>query len=179
MTGSIRACYRARVKRWPTISLALLAGTAFALSVQGGRWWVIDTAEIGPFGMRVCTLGTCTSGSLANVGGDPTWMRFGIATWAAGLLVALAVLVLAARVAAKKLPRLVAKLTLSATLTAALAGVGFLLKFPDDRMPAAELARGVVLFAIAIPLAAAAAITVLRARETPTQRRVAAVDTPG
>jgi hypothetical protein len=71
--------------------------------------------------------------------------------------------VLAARVAAKKVPRLAAKLTLSASATAALAGIGFLVKFPDDRMPTAELARGTVLFAIAIPLAVLAAITVLRA----------------
>ena len=91
-------------------------------------------------------------------------MRFGVATWGAGLIVALVLLVLAARVAANKVPRLAAKLTLSATATATLVGIGFLLKFPDDRMPTAELARGTLLFAIAIPLAVLAAITVLRAR---------------
>jgi hypothetical protein len=89
-------------------------------------------------------------------------MRFGIATWGAGLIATFVLLVLAARVAAKKIPRLAAKTTLVATATAAIVGLLFILKFPDERLPAAELARGAVFYVVAIVLAVLAAISVLR-----------------
>lgn len=165
MTGPRLLAECARVPtRWPTILLALLATTAFAWSVQGGRWWVIDIAELGPFGARVCNDSGCTSGELASFGGGPQWMRFGMATWGAGLIAGFVLLVMAARVAARNVPRLAARTVVVSLATAAIVGGLFVAKFPDDRLPPADLARGALLYAIAIVLGALAAVSVLRTK---------------
>ena len=149
--------------RWLVIACALAAACAFAFSVQLGRWWAIgDVAEIGPFGSRHCFgAGECKLSSLDWVGGGDRWMRLGMATWAGGLVATFMLVVMSARLAAKAVPRLVAKSVLVAIATAALAATFFIATFPG--VEAASFARGVWLFALGIGLALTAAIGVLRA----------------
>lgn len=149
--------------RWLVVALALLAACTFAFSVQLGRWWAIGDVEIGPFGSRHCFGGgDCKLSGLTWVGGGDRWMRLGMATWAGGLVAAFMLVVMAAGLAAKRVPRLVAKSVLVAIATAALAGTVFVVQFPG--VEGAGLARGAWLFVLAIALALAAAISVLRVR---------------
>jgi hypothetical protein len=146
--------------RWLTVVLALLAAAAFALATHGGRWWSIgDTASIGPFGSQ-STFGG--AGRLSWAGGDERWVRFGIATGAGGLIAMFALLLVAGAVAANRVPRLAARMTLVAIATAGLAATGFVAMRPDSGLPF-TLDRGVALFGAAIILGAVAAIRVLRA----------------
>ncbi len=143
---------------------ALLSAIAFAMSVQGGRWWAMEGVEVGPFGTRRCFSGSCSSTGLSWLGGSERWMRTGIATWAAGLLAVAVLVVIAGAIAAKRAPRLAAKLAVMTIATAAIAGGLFVAQFPSAYAPAAELARGVWLFIAAIVLGAVAAISVLRTK---------------
>ena len=155
--------------RWLVIALALAAACAFAFSVQLGKWWAIgDVAEIGPFGSRHCFgAGECKLGDIGWVGGGDRWMRLGMATWAGGLVTTFMLVVMSARLAAKALPKLVAKSVLVSIATASLAGTAFVATFPG--VEGAGLARGAWLFMLGIALALAAAISVLRA-PTPVAR---------
>lgn len=148
--------------RWLVVALALAAACAFMFSVQLGRWWAIgDVAEIGPFRSKHCFGGgECQAAGLAWVGGGDRWMRLGMATWAGGLVAAFMLVVMAARLASNKLPKLVAKSVLVSIVTASLVGTIFLATFPG--MEGAHLARGAWLFFVAIVLALGAAISVLR-----------------
>lgn len=149
-------------RRWIVIALALAAACAFAFSVQLGRWWVIGDVEIGPHGSKHCFgVGDCKVTDLVWVGGGDRWMRLGMATWAGGLVAAFMLVVMSARLAANKVPKLVAKSVLVALATASLAGTVFVVQFPG--VEGASLARGAWLFTLAIALALAAAISVLRA----------------
>lgn len=123
---------------------------------------MIGDVEIGPHGSRHCFgAGECKLADLAWVGGGDRWMRLGMATWAGGLVATFMLVVMSARLAAKKVPRLVAKSVLVAIATASLAGTVFVVQFPG--VQGASLARGAWLFTLAIALALAAAISVLRA----------------
>jgi hypothetical protein len=146
--------------RWLVIVLALGAACAFAFSVQLGRWWVLGEVEIGPRGSSHCFgSGPCKVADL-SWGGD-RWMRLGMATWAGGLVTVFMLIVMAARLAARKLPKLVAKSVLVSIATASLAGTAFVATVPGAQ--GAGLARGAWLFVLGIALALAAAIWVLRA----------------
>lgn len=145
--------------RWFVVAIALVAASAFALSVQAGRWWVIGEVEIGPFGTRSPFGGP---GDLGWAGGSARWERFGVATWAAGLIAMFVLLVLAGAVAARRVPRLAARTTLVAIGTATLVGIAFLMSRPDHGLPF-ELARGTYLFAGAVIAGTLVAIRVLRA----------------
>jgi hypothetical protein len=149
--------------------LALLAGIAFSLSVWGGRWWVIaDAAEVGPFGGKRCHFDkTCEPAGLTWLGTELRWIRIGMATWAAGLISTLLVVVMAAAFAARRVPRLVAKMVLVSIATGTIVGVWFFLGFPNAEYPAAEIDRGVPLFFGATLLGAIAAMLALRARPDP------------
>lgn len=149
---------RALKHRWFIVALALVAASAFALSVQAGRWWSIGDVEIGPFGSRSPFGGL---GSLSWAGGSARWERFGAATGAAGLIAMLVLVVVGGAVAAHRVPRLAARTALVAIATATLAAAGFIATRPDNALPF-ELARGVVLFALAVVLGIAAALGVLR-----------------
>ena len=148
--------------RWGIIALALLSASAFALSVQGGRWWSVMNVEIGPFGSRRCFGNECGPAGLGWVGAGEGWSRLGMATWAGGMVSMAVLVVLAAALAAKRVPRLVAKLALSAIATATLAGALFAAKFPG--VDGAGIDRGLPLFGVAIALGAASAILTLRMR---------------
>jgi len=152
-------------RRWLIVALALLAALAFAFSVQLGCWWSIGDVQIGPFGSRHCFGGgDCKLASLAWVGGGDRWIRLGMATWAGGMVSTLVLVIMAAGLAAKRVPRLVAKSLLVAVATAALAGTVFVAQFPGVR--GASLDRGAWLFAGAVLLAIIAAVSVLRAPRT-------------
>jgi hypothetical protein len=149
--------------KWLVVAVALAAACVFALSVQLGRWWAIaDVAEIGPFRSKHCFGGgECQGAGLAWLGGGDRWIRLGMATWAGGLVTAFMLVVMAARLAANAIPKLVAKSVLVSIATASLAGTAFVATFPG--MEGAQLARGAWMFFGAIVLALAAAISVLRA----------------
>ncbi|HLL21581.1 MAG TPA: hypothetical protein VK427_05590 [Kofleriaceae bacterium] len=149
--------------RWLVVALALAAACAFAFSVQLGRWWALGDVEIGPFGSRHCFgVGECKLGGLAWVGGGDRWMRLGIATWGAGLVSAFMLVVLAAGLAAKRVPKLVAKSVMISLGVAALTGTAFVVTYPG--VEGAAPARGVVIFVVAFVLALAAAVLVLKTR---------------
>jgi len=149
--------------RWIVCALALAAACAFAFSVQLGGWWSIGDVEIGPFGSRHCFgEGDCKLAGLAWVGGGDRWMRLGMATWAGGLVSMLMLVIMAAALAAKRIPKLVAKSVLVACATASLAGTVFVATFPG--VEGAHLSRGAWLFVAAIVVAIASAVTVLRAK---------------
>jgi hypothetical protein len=157
-------------RRWLVVVLALAAACAFLFSVQLGKWWVIGDSEIGPHGLRLCFgEGDCKVGSLLLFGGGDRWMRLGMATWAAGLVSSFMLVVVAARLAAKRVPKLAAKSVLVAIATSLLTGGFFVAMFPGAN--GASFARGALLFVVGIVLALVAAISVLRAAAQPAQPR--------
>jgi hypothetical protein len=145
--------------RWIVVALALAAASAFALSVQGGRWWLIGDVELGPFGSHSPFRG---AGSLSWAGGGVRWQRFGMATGAAGLIATLVLVAMAGGLAANRIPRLAARTALVAIATAALVGLGFVAMRPDGF--AFVAGRGLALFAAAVVAGTCAAIAVLRVR---------------
>ena len=145
--------------RWLVVALALASASAFALSVQAGRWWSIGDVEIGPYGSRSPFGGP---GDLSWAGGSARWERFGVATWAGGLVAMFVLVVVAGAVAANRIPRLAAKTALVAIVTAGLVAIAFVATRPDNGLPF-TLDRGVVLFAVAVVAGAAVGIGVLRA----------------
>jgi hypothetical protein len=148
--------------RWLIVAIALIAGIAFAISVWGGRWWVIVDAEVGPYGAKRCFDKSCEPAGLNWLGGGERWMRIGMATWAAGLISTFLLVVQAAGVAARRVPRLVAKMVLVSTATAAIVGGWFLVGFPSADFPAATIDRGAVVFIAGVILGALSAVFVLR-----------------
>jgi hypothetical protein len=145
--------------RWFVVALALAAASAFALSVQAGRWWSIGEVELGPSGSRSPFGGP---GELSWAGGSARWERFGVATWAGGLMAMFVLVVLAGAVAANRVPRLAARTALVAIATAGLAAIAFVAARPDNGLPFA-IGRGVILFAVAVVAGVIAAASVLRA----------------
>jgi len=151
------------------IAIALGACIAFAMSVQGGGWWMIGDTEVGPFGSQRCFDGGCTPAGLNWVGAGERWARIGMGTWAGGLIAAFVLVVMSAALAAKRIPRLAAKTVLVSVITAMLAGGWFALQFPRGDYPAAELGTGALLFVAAIVLGATSAILVLRGKPLATE----------
>jgi hypothetical protein len=147
--------------------MALGSAILFAMSVQGGRWWTIgEVAEVGPFGTKRCFAnGDCEPSGMSWLGASDRWVRTGMGTWAAGLMCTLLLVVLAAALAAKRMPRLVAKTAMVSIVTALIVGVLFVATYPGGDLGESSLARGALLFVVAIALGAIAAIRVLR---TPT-----------
>ncbi|HEX2687740.1 MAG TPA: hypothetical protein VHN14_14035 [Kofleriaceae bacterium] len=160
MVGSGDQNARALKHRWFVVALALVAASAFALSVQAGRWWSIGDVEIGPFGSHSPFGGP---GSLSWVGGSARWERFGVATWAGSLLAMFVLVVMAGAVAANRVPRLAARTALVAIATAGLAAIAFVAARPDHGMPFV-IGRGMVLFAAGVTAGVIGAVGVLRAR---------------
>lgn len=146
--------------RWLLVAGALIAASAFALAVQGGRWWSIGDVAVGPLGARSAFGGL---GGLSWAGGSARWDRFGVATFAAGLIAMFVLIVVAGALAANRIPRLAARTALVAIATAALAGTAFVIARPHNALPF-ELGQGVPLFAAAVVLGAFVAVSVLRAR---------------
>ena len=147
------------MRRWIVVAFALVGASAFALSVQVG-WWSLVEASIGPFGTRRCFAGDCREAGLAWLGGGDLWMRSAVAARVAGY-VAMAVLVgLAGAVAARRVPRLVARTSLVAIATAIVAGGYFFGAFPG--LAGAGIDLGAPLFGVGIVAGIAAAVGVLK-----------------
>jgi hypothetical protein len=145
--------------RWSLVAASLAAAAGFALSVQGGRWWSVSDVTVGPLGARSPFGGI---GGFAWAGGSAQWERFGIATYAAGVIAMLVLIFVAGALAARRVPRLAARTALVAVGVAALVGSRFAAAVPSNGLPF-ELDRGFWLFIGAIVVGAVAAASVLRA----------------
>ena len=145
--------------RFITIALAIAAATGFALAVQSA-WWSVGEVVIGPYGARHCFGGECRESGIAWIGGSDLWMRSTVASRAGGYITMFFLVVLGGAVAAKRIPRLAARGSIAAIVTAAATGGYFAFAFPG--IQGAELGRGIFLFVIAILSGLAAAILVLR-----------------
>ncbi len=117
--------------RIATVILALGAASAFAIAGAGLPWWSMSDVSIGPTYSMRCFGGDCERIALDWVG-DPSWSRFGVATWAAGLIAAACAIVLAAAVASRRTGRLAAKVTIMSASCATAAGGAFVGTFPGD-----------------------------------------------
>ncbi len=142
-----------------TVILAVAAAVAFALAVQS-PWWSIGEVDIGPFGTHRCFGGECRASGLAWIEGSELWARSALATRVAGYIAMFVLLMFAGARAAKREPRLVARASLSAIITAAVAGGYFATAFPG--VTGASLGPGLWFFAGAIIAGAAAVIVFLR-----------------
>jgi hypothetical protein len=153
---------RAVRARWFIVGIAVVAAAAFAISVQAGRWWSVEGFEIGPTGSYRCFGGECKSTGLGWIGGSERWMRTGTGVWTAGMLSMLSLLVVAGAVAARRVPRLAAKVALVSMATAAVTGALFVSQFPG--VQGATLDRGFPLLGAAIALGTTACVAMLRRR---------------
>lgn len=156
-----RTHVRSRRRIVPLI-LALAGATAFAISVQAA-WWSAGEVSIGPFGARHCFGGECRETGLSWIGGSEMWMRSGVAARAGGYIAMFVLIIVAGALAAKRIPRLMAKASLVAIITATASAGYFLFAFPG--VNSATIGAGMVLFGAAIVLGVAAAITTLRIPE--------------
>jgi len=151
------------LRRVLAIVVALVGAAGFAISVEGGRWWVIGSSVgIGTTTTERCFGGECGFGSLSWTGGSELWQRAGFATYAAGLCASLALVALAGALAAKRVGRLIAAVAGVAVLTAIVAGATFYSSRPA--LPGAELGRGSYAFALALGFGIAASLVTLTAR---------------
>jgi hypothetical protein len=130
--------------------------------VQALPWWTVpDVLEIGP--RHQCfNSGDCIPTGMSWVKGSAQWERFGVATWGAGLVAAMVLVLLAAAIAAGRIPKLLSQMTIVAVLTALVAATIFIAKFPG--VPGAELGLGALLYACAMVLGATSAVAMLRHR---------------
>jgi len=145
--------------------LALAAASAFALAVQSA-WWSAGEVSIGPFGARHCFGGECRESGLTWLGGTDLWMRAGVAARAAGYIAMFVLVVLAGGLAAKRIPRLMARCSIVSIVTAAATGGYFALQFPDAVLGSVRtFGIGLFLFGGAIALGVAAAVFTLRMPE--------------
>lgn len=149
------------MRRWLLGLLGLAGAGAFAVSVQAGKWWVIEGAvEIGPHKSWRCFSGDCVPAGMSWIGAGPQWERFGIATWASGLLSAFLLIILSATVASGRAPKLLSKMVLVSMVTALLASTMFIAKFPG--LEGAGLDRGAWLYIVGMVLGSTIAISTLR-----------------
>lgn len=147
--------------RWIAIGLALLGAICCALS-SIEAWWVAGEVTIGPYGSHHCFGGDCQSAGLSWTGGTDLWMRSAIATRAAAIIGSVLLIVLAGALAARRVPRLVARTTLVALATALATGSYFFAKFPP--LGSERLGPGPFCYAGGIVVGLVAAVLVLRAR---------------
>jgi len=146
--------------RWPFVAIAVISAALLAISVWVGNWWTVGGLEIGPFGAHECFGGECRPTTMP--GAPQLWQRCGTAVWAGGLLSMILLLGIAAGLAANRVPRTLAKSSLTAIATTAVAGAYFIIKLPA---PAGmTVGQGVYLFIAAVLLAFVTPIHVLRRR---------------
>jgi len=145
------------------VAASLIAAVGFALSVQGGRWWSISDVTLGPLGARSPFGGI---GGFSWAGGSTQWERFGVATYAAGMIAMLVLIFIAGALAARRVPRLAARTAIVAIGVAALVGSRFAAGVPRNSLPF-QLDRGFWLFTCAVIIGAFAAVGVLRQARRP------------
>lgn len=149
-----------RSTRILSIALALLGASAFAIAVEGGRWWTLEEVSIGPVSTTQCFGGDCAKTGFEWMGPGGPWIRWGAATYAAGLAAAFVLITLAAALASRRTGRLAAKVSISAGATAvAVAGI-FIYTFPP--LPGMVMGRGIWMYGGGAALAIAAALVALR-----------------
>ncbi|MDB4955860.1 MAG: hypothetical protein JWO36_3429, partial [Myxococcales bacterium] len=95
---------------------------------------------IGPFGASHCFGGECRGTGLSFLGGSELWMRSGTATGVAAIVSMFVLIVLAAGVAARRIPKLAARAALVAIATDLVCGAYFIVGFPG--LGGASLDRG-------------------------------------
>jgi hypothetical protein len=154
-----------RVVRIVVVALALCAASSLALAVEGGHWWSMRDVSIGPQASSQCFGGDCQAASLEWVGGSGAWIRFGVATWGAGLVGVLCLIGMAAAVASRRAGRLPAKMVIAAAVAATAVGAAFVSQFPG--VPGMGIDRGVFFYFGGVVLAVAAAVGTLRVRSRP------------
>jgi hypothetical protein len=149
--------------RWVPLMLALLAASTFALAVQSA-WWSAGEVTIGPFGSRHCFGGECRESGMAWLGGTDLWMRSGVAARAGSYIAMFVLVVLAGGLAAKRVPRLMAKASIVSIITAGASGGYFAVGFPG--LGGSSTNVGLFMFAGAVVFGVAAAVLTLRMPET-------------
>ncbi len=157
---------RAVKSRWLVAALALASACVLAVSVWVGAWWRIGEWTVGPFGARGCMGNDCGLRGLGWLEGSDLWMRSAIATGVAGVIAMFLAVAVAGALAAKRVPRLVARSLLAALATALVVGGYFFAKFPGMGGGEQHLGPGAPLYAVGIVLAAVAAVLVQRAPAT-------------
>lgn len=145
--------------RWIALGFALAGAAALALS-SIEAWWTAGEATIGPFGTHHCFGGDCQSTGLSWLGGTDIWMRSAVATRAAAIIAAALLVLLAGALAAKRVPRLVARTTMVALAAGVVTGAYFVAKFPAPG--GQSMASGAFLYGAGILTGAIAAILVYR-----------------
>lgn len=150
--------------RWIAIGLALVGAVAFAMASMAA-WWIAGEATIGPFGTHHCFGGDCKSTGLSWTGGTDLWMRSGIATRAAALIATALLVLLAGALAAKRVPRLVARTTIVAIAASIVTGSYFFAKFPP--LGGESLGLGPLLYGGGVVTGLVAAVLVLRTKVVP------------
>jgi hypothetical protein len=148
--------------------LALAAAAAFALSMQAA-WWTAGEVSIGPFGARHCFGGECRETGLSWIGGTDLWMRAGVAARAGGYIAMFVLVIVAGALAARRVPRLMAKAAIVSILTATATGVYFAAAFPG--LGGSSVGHGIILFAAAIGLGMASAVATLRLNDPSSEPR--------
>jgi hypothetical protein len=149
--------------RFLALGLALVGAAGLALS-SIEPWWLAGEATIGPFGTHHCFGGDCQSTGLSWLGASDLWMRSAVATRAAALIATVLLVVLAGALAARRVPKLVAKTVLTASLCAIVAGGYFIAKFPA--LGSESISLGPFLYAGGLVAGLVAAVLVLRLRPT-------------
>jgi hypothetical protein len=148
--------------RWITVALALAGACAFAVSVWVGTWWTIGEATVGPFGARMCFEGECGLRGLRWMGGDDLWMRSAIASGVGGVVAMFVLICVAGAAAARRTPRLLARTSLVAIVTALACAAYFFANVPNVGSAATHVEVGGPLFALGGVLGIAGAVVVLR-----------------
>jgi hypothetical protein len=163
-----------RPRRIAVVGVSLIAACLLLLSVEAGRWWSIgDAVTIGPVSSTSCfgsptddpggsdpaALGDCKKGGLGWTQGSALWQKAGMATYAAGLIAAFVLVVLAAGIAAGRPGRLAAGTAVVGAITMTAMGALFIVTYPG--LQGSAIDRGVWLFAGGVVAAVAAAGIVL------------------
>jgi hypothetical protein len=144
--------------------VALAGAFAFALAVQS-PWWSAGEVSIGPFGSRHCFGGECREAGLSWLGGSDLWMRAAVAARAGGYIAMFVLIIVAGSLAARRIPRLIARASIVSILTATAGGMYFALGFPG--VGGASVSRGLILFVVAVGLGLSAAVLTLRLPDPP------------
>jgi len=145
--------------RWLALALALVGAAALALS-SIEAWWTAGEVTIGVFGTHHCFGGDCQSTGLSWLDGSDIWMRSAVATRAAAIIACALLVLLAGALAAKRVPKLVARTTMVALAAGVVVGGYFVWKYPS---PGGDhMTLGAALYAGGIVLGAIAAILVYR-----------------
>ncbi len=146
--------------RWIVVALSLAAAFGFSIAVQAIGWWSAGEVSFGPFGAHDCFGGECRTTGLSWLGGTDLWMRSAVATRVAGFILVATSIMLAGAVAARRVPRLIARMTIVALATAILAAAYFVVRCPD--IDTRAIGMGLPLFGAAIACAIGAVALVLR-----------------